>query len=166
MWIQGGLAEEAPLRLLQAEMHPGKKGTIDERNLVEHQGHASAPLSFQLTERLALELVLPRGIGERVEARTRGPRAEADIECGDTSVSGQLHGRIDTRLLEAESDVLNDRLQGSALAAASRAAEPRPQGGHDERRARVSHSPVGPIEVIGSLESAVSEKPLRGVQPI
>ena len=58
-------------------------------------------------------------------ARTRGLRAETDGEYGDTRVSGKLDGRVDIRLLEQKSDVLDERRQGSGLAAASRTTEPR-----------------------------------------
>ena len=38
-------------------------GSTDACNLVDDQEHDGAPLSVQLTKRLALGLVLPRGIG-------------------------------------------------------------------------------------------------------
>ena len=57
--VEGGFAEEAPLRLLEAKVHAREERAADEGYLVHDEEHDAAPLLLELAEGIALELVLP-----------------------------------------------------------------------------------------------------------
>ena len=66
--IEGGLAEEAPLGLLQSEVHACEEGAADEGDLVHDQQHDAPPLLLELPKRIERELVLPCCFGKDTEA--------------------------------------------------------------------------------------------------
>ena len=62
--VEGGFAEEAPLRLLEAKVHAREERAADEGYLVHDEEHDAAPLLLELAEGIALELVLPCRVWE------------------------------------------------------------------------------------------------------
>jgi len=98
------------------------------------------------------------------EAGAGSLRAEADVESGYARVRGELHGGINTCSLEQQTHVLHYRLQCRGLAAARRAAEPRPQFRQPLLLAGGAHLQVDTGNLSSPGEHEIREGALRGVQ--
>ena len=100
-----------------------KKGSSNERDLVDDQEDNVFPLLLEGTELLALQLLLEGGVRENAEGSTCGFSTEPDVEGGNAGVRSQLHGCFDAFLLEEEPQMLQDGPQGGGLPGTSRATQ-------------------------------------------